>query len=59
MYNVDIILDTAREKKQKRKKPAIKKKRGRPRKRLIKKIKEKDKIENITSSAVNLDIKKE
>ena len=53
------MLNTAREKEQKRKKPATNRKRGRPRKRLIKKVEKKNKAENTTSSAINSNIKKE
>ena len=53
------MLKIALEKKQKKKKPAINKKRGRPRKRLIEEVEEEDKAEDTPSSATNLDIEEE
>ena len=55
------MLKIALEKKQKKrkKKPATNKKRGRPRKRLIKKIEEEDKAKNTPFSTINSDIEEE
>ena len=56
IHNIDTILKIALEKKQKKKKSATDKKRGRPRKRLIKEIEKDDKAENTPSSSINSDI---
>ena len=48
-----------RSRKNKKKKSVINKKRGRPRKRLIKKVEKEDKVKNTPSSATNSDIEKE
>ena len=56
MCNINNILKITRKEKQKKKKFTINKKRGRPRKCLIKKIKENNKNKNIKSLFNNLNI---
>ena len=59
MYNINNILEIAREKKQKKKKLTINKKREQPQKYLIKEIKENDKNKSIKSLFNNLSIELE